>query len=82
MFTFPKKFHNFSTTDEHVSFLNFMNSFNYNEFTDKGISIKVSFESKDYVRIILRKDSRKVDYQCSYGVIDFLNKIQIAEKLL
>lgn len=82
MFTFPKKFHNFATSEEHISFLNFLNAFDHKEYTDNNISIKVSFESKDYVRIILRKDGKKVDYQCKYGMIEFLNKIKIAIQLL
>lgn len=82
MFTFPKKFHNFSTDNEHISFLNFLNSFDSKPYDDLGISIKVSFESKDYVRVILRKEDKKVDYQCKYGMIEFLDKIKLATQLL
>lgn len=81
MFTFPKKFHNFATTDEHISLLNCLNSFDPKPYNDLGISIKVSFETKEHARVILRKDSRKVDFQIKYGMIEFINKIKIASEL-
>lgn len=81
MYEYPKKFHNFATDENHLSLLSFLNAFNPKPYNDQGIMIKVSFDSKEYARVILRKDSRKIDYPSRYRFIEFENNLKKAIEL-
>lgn len=71
MFEYPKKFHNWKATETQLSFLEFLKNFNYEQVTNKLVTVKISFESEKYARVIIRKDTRKIDFPVSYNFFMF-----------
>lgn len=82
MFKHPIRFYNWTPSETQQSFLNFLKLYEHKKYTDKNISIKISFESNNLCRIIMRQEDRKVDFTATYNFLEFDKKLLIASQLL
>jgi len=82
MFKHPIRFYNWTPSESQQSFLNFLKLYEHKKFTEKNISIKISFESETLCRIILRSDNRKIDFTATYNFLEFDKKLLTASQLL
>ena len=78
MFTYPIRFYNWTAQQNHLSFLEFLKNYVSKPITEQLITVKISFETVNYAKVILRKDTRKIEFPISYNFLLFQKYLLIA----